>query len=167
MPNPSLQDAIKEAYAVCPTNKVIFETLEIRQDGIQDPIYIVKAPVGITANDENGTPINFRPMGFTISLPAENEEGFKSLTVAVDNVDRSVGDFVEAAKSEPVPVEVIYRPYLSDDLTQPQMDPPLVLFLKEIQVTNFQVTGRATFMDLVNAKFPSDLYTRSRFPSLS
>ncbi len=63
-------------------------------------------------------------------------------------------------------MEVVYRPYLSDDLTQPQMDPPLVLYLKEIQVNTYQVTGRATFMDIVNKRFPSELYTRLRFPSL-
>lgn len=166
MPNPSLQDAIKEAYAIAPSHKVILETLEIRQTGVQDPIYIVKAPRPLVANDENETERTFRPAGFQLTLPAETEEGFRSLNIAVDNIDRAVSDFVRLAKSEEVPVEVVYRPYLSDDLSQPAMNPPLVLFLKDIQVTDYQVVGRATFMDLVNMKFPSELYTRMRFPSL-
>ena len=166
MPNPSLEDAIKEAYASCPTNKVILDTLEIRQGLVQSPIYLVRSRQGITALDENGTSKTFYPCGFQFSLPAQNEEGFRSLNIAIDNIGRAVSDFVQAAISEEEPVEVIYRPYLSDDLTTPQMIPPLVLFLKDLQITTTQVTGRATFMDVVNKKFPSELYTRLRFPSL-
>jgi len=166
MPNPTLQDAIKEAFASCPTSKVIYDTLEVRQTGVQPAIFLVRARQSIVANDENGTPHTFLPVGFQFTLPPENEEGFRSLNIAIDNIDRRVSDFVQTAMSSKVPVEIVYRPYLSDDLTQPQMNPPLVLWLKEIQITTAQVTGRATFMDLVNKKFPSELYTRARFPAL-
>ena len=166
MPNTSLEDAIKEAYASCPSSKVIYDTLEIRQTGVQSPIYIVRARQSVTALDENGNTLVFQPVGFQFTLPPQNDEGFRSLNIAIDNIGRAVSDFVNAAKSEEVPVEVIYRPYLSDDLTRPQMNPPLVLYLKDIQINIHQVTGRATFMDVVNKKFPSELYTRSRFPAL-
>jgi hypothetical protein len=166
MPNPSLQDAIKEAYASAPSTKVVYDTLEIRQTGVQDPIYIVRAPKGISAKDENGVLRSFQPAGFQFSLPPENEEGFRSLTISVDNINRVASRFVEAAMAEEVPVEVVYRPYLSDNLEEPQMNPPLVLYLKDIQITSYQVTGRATFIDLVNRKFPTELYTRARFPGL-
>lgn len=166
MPNPSLLDAIKEAYTCAPSNQVVLDTLEIRQTGVQDPIYLVKGKREITATDENGNDRTFLPAGFQFTLPPENEEGFRSLNLSIDNVGRAISDFVTLAKSEKVVVEVIYRPYLSDDLTTPQMNPPLVLYLKDIQVTVAQVVGRATFMDIVNKKFPLDLYTRSRFPSL-
>ena len=166
MPNPSLQDAIKEAYVLAPASKVIYDTLEIRQTGVQDPIYMVRALKGITAKDENGVDRVFRPVGFQFSLPPENEEGFRSLNVSIDNINREPSAFVERAMAEEVPVEMVYRPYVSDDLTQPQMDPPLVLYLKDIQITTHQVTGRATFIDLVNRKFPTELYTRARFPAL-
>src|SRR5688572_9651803 len=100
MPNPTLSDAIKEAYASCPTDKVVFDTLEIRQTGVQDPIYIVKRRTALTAVDEDGNEITFQPSGFQFSLPPENDEGFRSLNIAIDNVGREVSDFVEAAKSE-------------------------------------------------------------------
>lgn len=166
MPNPSLQDAIKEAYAIAPSNKVILDTLEIRQTGVQAPIYIVRSKRKIIALDEDAVSRTFLPVGFQFALPPENEEGFRSLNISIDNIGRQVSDFVNAAISQRVPVEVIYRPYLSDDLTRPQMIPPLVLFLRDIQITTEQVTGKATFMDIVNRKFPTELYTRARFPSL-
>jgi len=163
--NPSLQDAIKEAFTLAPASKVILNTLEVRQEG-QDPIYLVQARRSIVATDENGAEHTFEPVGFQFSLPPSNEEGFQSLNIAIDNVGRRVTDFITTALGVAQPIKVIYRPYVSDDLTEPQMDPPLVLFLKDVRITAVQVTGRATFMDVVNKKFPAELYTRTRFPSL-
>ncbi len=165
--NSSLQDAIKEAFAIAPTTKVIVYTLEIRQEGVQDPIFLVRSRRELVASDENGVQCIFEPCGFQFSLPPSNEEGFQSLNIAIDNVGRRVMDFVSTAMSSPVPVKVIFRPYLSDDLTQPQMNPPLMLYLKDIKITATSVVGRATFMDVVNKKFPAELYTRDRFPSLA
>jgi hypothetical protein len=164
--NTSLTEAIKEAYAIAPASKIVIHTLQISQDGVQDPIYIAQSRHEFVALDEHGVQRYYAPVGFQFSLPSSDEEGFKSLTIAIDNVDRRVTEFVDIAKSEEQPVKVIYRPYLSDDLSGPQMIPPLVLFLKELQITTFQVVGRATFMDIVNKPFPNQLYTRDRFPAL-
>lgn len=166
MPNPALSEAIKEAYAIAPSNKVILDTLEIRQTGVQSPIFIVRSLNPIVATDENGHDHTFQAVGFQFSLPSETEDGFKSLSISIDNVGRTVRDFIDTAKSERITVEMLYRPYLSDDLSQPQMIPPLLLYLKDIQVTPQQVTGRATFMDLINKKFPLEIYSRERFPAL-
>ena len=164
--NTTLQDAIKEAFAIAPTAKAVIHTLEIRQTGVQNPIYISQTRTGVIAFDENHVEHTFVACGFQFTLPPSDEDGFKSLNIAVDNVNRIASDFIETAKTEKVPVEIIYRPYLSDDLSAPQMIPPLILYLKDVQVTSFQVTGKCTFMDLVNKKFPSILYLRSVFPSL-
>lgn len=165
--NDAYLDAIKEAYAVAPANVVTYHTLQIRQVGVQSSIFMVQSRRPITAADENGDYHLFEPVGFQFSLPASNDEGFRSLNVAIDNVGRRIKDFVATAQTQVVVVEVLYRPYLSTDLSQPQMTAPFLMFLKDVQITDFQVTGRATFMDLVNKKFPLDLYTRGRFPALS
>ncbi len=160
------QEAIKESYASAPSDVIVYETLEIRQEGVQNAVYIVRAVDGITATDENGLDHDFEPAAFQVTIPPANEEGVRSLNIAIDNIDRRVSDFIDLAKSEVQPVTVIYRPYVSTDLSTPQMDPPLVLTLKDINITPLQVTGKATFMDLVNRKFPSEIYTRLRFPAL-
>lgn len=183
MPNEALQAAIKEAYAIAPSDKVIYHTLEVRQLGVQDSIYVVRARIGITALDENDNQINFQPANFQFSLPPVTEEGFQSLNVAVDNINRRASDFIEVAKSEEIAVEMVYRPYVSTGTAgsgstggsgessglgalELQMNPPLILFLKDVQIVKDQVIGRATFMDIANKKFPSELYTRTRFPTL-
>ena len=166
MPNTSLQDAIKEAYTVAPSDVIIFNTIEIRQVGVQDSVFLVKSKSPLIAYDDDSGELTFLPANFDFTLPPQNEEGFVSLNIAIDNINRVASDFVDRARSTKVPVEIIYRPYLSTDLSAPQMNPPLVLYLRDIQVTAMQVVGRATFMDVVNKKFPSELYTRARFPAL-
>ena len=164
--NTSLNAAIREAYAIAPTTKSVIHTLEIRQTNVQLPIFISKTRTGIIAFDEDGDDHTFQACGFQFTLPPSDDDGFKSLTVAVDNIDRVASDFIETARKSIVTVEVVYRPYMSDNLNVPAMNPPLILFLKDVQITTFQVVGKCTFMDLVNKKFPSELYLRDRFPSL-
>lgn len=164
--NVSLEEALKEAYASCPASKAIIDTLEIRQANVQSSIFIANHRIGIVALDENSVSRNFIPCGFRVALPPSNEEGFRSLNITLDNIDRRVSDFVEVALTAVREVECLYRPYLSDDMTRPQMNPPLLLFLKDVKIKDIQVTARATFMDLVNKRFPLELYNRLRFPAL-
>jgi hypothetical protein len=164
--NDAYLDAIKEAFAIAPASTVIYHTLQIRQTGVQSSVFLVQSRRSIIAADENGNWHTFEPVGFQFSLPPSNSEGFQSLNLAIDNIGRRVTDFVETAMSAVQPVEVLYRPYLNTDLTAPQMNPPILLYLKDIEMTDLQVTGRATFMDILNKKFPLDLYTRARFPAL-
>jgi hypothetical protein len=127
---------------------------------------LVQNRKGITATDEDGNARNWQPAGFQFALPPSNEEGFRSLSISIDNIDRRVTDFIQDALTSPIPIEIIYRPFLSTDLTKPQMKTPLVLYLTDVAIVKGQVTGTATFMDVVNKKFPSELYTRDRFPAL-
>lgn len=164
--NTAFSEALKEAFACAPATTVTLHTLEIRQTGVQDPIYLAQARNGFVATDEDGQDHYFEACGFQFSLPPSNEEGFQSLNVAIDNIGRRVSTFVETAAANDTPIEMIYRPYLSTDLSTPQMTPPLTLYLRDVKVNSMQVTGRATFMDITNKKFPSELYNRSRFPTL-
>jgi hypothetical protein len=164
--NDVLSEAIKEAYAVAPAHVVIIHTLEFQQQGVQDAVFISQSRQGIVALDENGLEKSFLPCGFQFTLPGSTEEGFRSLNLTVVNIDRRVTDFVKTSLTQDVPVKAIYRPYLNTDLTQPHWNPPIVFFLENAQISPMQVTARATPMDIVNAKFPNELYDRARFPTL-
>lgn len=166
MPNPALSAALQEAFALAPSARVVLDTIEVRQADVQPPVYLVRAAREIQARLETGETPTFQPVGFRLTLPAENTEGVRVLTVTFDNVGRELLEFVRTAKESPVPVEMVYRPYLSDDLFTPQMNPPLQMYLRDIQITPKTLTGRATFMDLMNLRFPNELYTRDRFPFL-
>jgi hypothetical protein len=64
MPNTTLEDALKEAYALAPAGVVIYHTIHVRQLAVQSPIFMVQARKAIVATDENGDQHTFSPVGF-------------------------------------------------------------------------------------------------------
>lgn len=159
------EDAIKEAYATAQSDVYYLETLEIANP-LVETLYLVRDRVDHNLKLENGQTKLFTGTGFRFTLPNAGDNGLQELALAVDNVDRRVTDFIKDVLPSHDPVEVKYRPYLSNDPETPQMNPPLVLYLTDIQVTATEVTGRATFADVLNRKFLAELYNRRRFPAL-
>jgi hypothetical protein len=166
MSNDSLTDAAKEAFTLAPSNIPTLDTLEISHPAIAS-IYLVKDRKNwdLTLEDDGGTK-TFRGCGFGIELPTSGENGLQNLNVAIDNVGREVSDFINSVKDSADPVTVIYRPYLTSDPTTPQMDPPLVLELKDVQILDSQVTAKGSSLDVVNKPFLLDIYTRENYPGL-
>lgn len=167
MPNASLTAAIKEAYATAPSDVVYLETLEISHPLVSPSIYLVKDRVNHSMTLETAVVKTFVACAFRLTLPASGENGVQELTIAIDNVDRAVSDFIDVVKDSSTAVTLTFRPYLSTDLTVPQMNPPLVLYLSDVTVSTYEVRGRATFADILNKKYPTRLYTRADFPSLA
>lgn len=62
---------------------------------------------------------------------------------------------------------MIYRPYLSTDLSVPQMIPPLTLVLSDVQANITKITAKARMMDIGNRSFPNENYTPKRFAGLT
>ncbi len=167
MPDDSLSDAIREAYACCPTSVVILETIEISHPLVAESLYLVRNNEEIVATLETDEVVTFQPVGFRMSLPASGENGIQELSLAVDNIDRVASDFIEQVYASSDPVIITYRPYRSDDLTQHGLgDNPLILTLTDVRINSFEVSGKATFGDLLNKPFLTENYTRKRFPSL-
>lgn len=162
----NLSAAMAQAYNMAPAAVVIVNTLEISHPAVMEPIRIAQAHENIMLTLETGENVLFEAMPFKFSPPTVGENGIQEMSLAIDNVDLRVSDFCEIASLFPKPVEVRYRPYLKNDPTTPQMVPPLLLYLKDVTYQGGQVTARATMGDLVNRKFPSELYTRERFPSI-
>lgn len=163
--NFALSEAIKEAYAVAPAGTSVLETLELRLADAPS-IFIYRGIEPLDMRLETGELVTFEPVPFQFRLPKSSEAGSQSLDISMDNVDARISDFITAARGSLAPVEVIYRPYLSSDLSGPQMDPPLVLYLKGAAITATTASAQASFIDIVNKRFPNDYYTGDRFPGL-
>jgi hypothetical protein len=168
MPNDLLEAALKEAYATARASAVILDTLQVSHVSQAESLFLVSALVDYDLTLETDEVVTFKGCAFRITPPATGENGKQELGLVFDNVNREVSDFMHAAKSTPSPVEITYRPYLLDNLTQPQLKTPLVLYLTDVVVTLFDVSGRASFADIINRPFParSQIYTRTRFPGL-
>lgn len=164
--NANLTEALKEAYALAPAGVSYIHTIELRHVSMSEPLYLAQGFFHRRLKLEDGQFKTFRACAFDFTLPATDEGGLQELSLVMDNANNRVSDFCEQAMVFPAPVEIYYRPYLSTDLETPQMNPPMRLFLLNVKVSEAQVSGRATPVDFLNLKFPTEKYDSSRFPAL-
>lgn len=174
MPNQTLSEALKEAYASADVSEVIINTIEIRHPAFTEPIRVVSDYAPIDAKLEANAPLNggevvtFQPFAFELTLPEVMEKGVPEMMLQIDNVSREIIRHIELAISLPDKLEVTYRAYLySDRLTNgPHNDPPLHLTITSIEADAMAITARASIADFVNKKFPSKEYDENGFPGL-
>jgi len=174
MPDSTLSQAIKEAYASAPCSSIIYHTLEIYHPSFTVPIRVVRDNITLTATLEASAPrnaseaVNFLGYQFDLTPPEVSTSGVPQCTVEIDNVSREILAQIELAVAGGAPdlITITYRAFLSDDLTGPQNDPPLTLTVSDITANVFRISATAGFPNLANKRFPSQEYTSERFPGL-
>jgi len=172
MPDTTLTTAIKEAYSAAPANVVIYHTLELYHSAFSSPIRVVRDYTDLTATLESTAPRNpstsvtFVAFNFDFTKPEVSPAGVPQITITLDNVDRSIVANIEAAIATTEMVSVIYREFISSDLSAPQNNPPLTMTVMSISATVFKVTAVCGFPDLVNKRFPTKEYDSETFIGL-
>ena len=173
MPDFSLDEALKEAYASAPSSEVILHTLEIRHPSFTEPIRVVRdyhdfsATLELDAPINAGQPVTFIAMAFDFVMPEVSKAMSPEIEISLDNVSGEIIAYLDSAAQSPDLIEVTYRPYLASDTSGPQMTPPLTLVIRSVTADVFRVRARAGYADLSNRKFPNEVYDTERFPGLS
>lgn len=177
----SYSEAIAEAYASAPEDVIILHTLEFRHSVFRDPVTNAIVAIRVvndhkrllatledTAPAEPGTEVAFEPVRFAFKRPSESDSGSTpEIDLTVSNVSRLLIPYLDQAKESREPIQVTYRPYLSNDTAGPHMNPPLTLTLRTVSADLNSVTARAGFGDLSNKRFPKVDYTALKYPGLS
>jgi hypothetical protein len=184
MPNNTLSDAIKEAYASAPDDQVLIHTLEFRhpgftdENGAPDSIRVVRDHRDWDAKLEADAPLfpgqfkTFIGYAFDLSMPGVEKAAAPQISITIDNAGAQIVQQIEQAIVLPDKIEVTYRPYLSSDvdgsgrLNAPHMDPVLTLVIDSIDVDDLSIVATASVGDFVNKRFPNEEYTATRFPGL-
>lgn len=172
MPDSTLTQALKEAYASAPSNLVIYHTLELNHPAFSTPIRVVRDFTDLNARLEASAPNNpsqyvtFVGYNFEFTKPEISATGVPQLTIEIDNVDRTIVANIEAALTTRDLVQVIYREFISSDLSEPQNDPPLSMTIMSIVADLYKVSATAGFPDLQNKRFPTKEYDAQTFPGL-
>lgn len=168
----TISPALAEAYASCPATVAELSTVEIYHPTWSAPVRLVRDRIDLVATLEAGAPNNpsqpvtFAAFPFDFTLPKRGE-GRQELRLVIDNASRLLMDAIESLDlSVDQPVRVIYRPYLSTDLSAPHMNPPLKLAVRAIAITAQQVTLSCGYADFANRKFPRRVYRVEEFPGL-
>ncbi len=179
MPDPTLSQAIQEAYASSPSDVVILHTLELRHPKFVDDegnvmaVRLVRDYQNLQATLEETAPLNasevvtFIAMSFDLSLPTVDTAPVPEITVTIDNVSGELMKHLDAAVDSGDKIEVTYRPYLSNDTSTPHMVPPITLVLSDVEADVMRIVGRARMLDIGNKRFPAQCYTLRQFPGLA
>ena len=175
----TLPEALKEAYASAPSDVVILHTLELRHPAFiddednQTTIRVVRDHVSHKCTLEDsaslgaGQEVEFQAMAFDLSLPSVNTSPTPEIVVSIDNVSTEMIKYLDLAIESQDMIELTYRPYLSNDLSCPQMNPPITLVITDIKADIMKITATARMMDIGNKSFPSENYTVKKYPGLT
>lgn len=179
MTDTSLSEALKEAYASAPSEIIILHTLELRHSAFIDEngkpvaIRVVRDNINHICQLEESAPLNagqeveFVAMAFDLELPPVEAIPVPEITLTLDNVSTELIEYLDKAIETQDMIEMTYRPYLSNDLSCPQMNPPITLVITEITVDISKISATARMMDIGNKSFPAENYTVKKYLGLS
>lgn len=188
--NPTLSDALKEAYASAPSDKVIINTLSLYFNGLkpdgenEDELYffsgfqgdyrtdkgvpMLQARLEDTSRFHPGEVIEFMAIPFKIILPDISSEATATGKLKIDGVGRDVTDQLKAAVEVGEAIELTYRQYLSDvKLDGPQNIPVMEFNISNVGATALTVSGSITTTSIGTLRFPKEVYDRDRWPGLA
>ena len=174
MPDPTMSDAIAEAYASAPLGAIVWETVELWHPAWAEPIRVVRDRVALEARIEDGADRNagemvtFVAYPFDLVPPDMSATSAPQATLEIDNVSREIGQQMDLAIMDGRPTEVIWRSYLSgnQDLG-PEHDPPIRMQMPTVTLTPLKVRAVLGFRDLINQAFPTMEYDSEAFPGLT
>ena len=173
MPDFTLSDAIREAYAAAPASEVVLYTLEFRNSSFTTPIRVILDNPNTDAYLEAGAPENpgeevtFIGLHFEVTRPEMGDNGAPEMTIVLDNVSPEIEEQMSAAIFSQAVIAVTLRLYLASDLSGPQNDPPIHMEVKSCRADDYKVTATCSFGNLTNTRFPSEIYKLANYPSLA
>jgi len=153
-------------YASAPTGDVQISTLEVVHPSFP-AIRTCSGFVDQSVTLETGEEATFQASMLDVSLPARDATGQQNLQFAIENVTGIAQNAIRSVidSDDPDPVTVIYRMYLSSDLSEPA-EPPLrmVLVAPDFQGASTQVV--CSYLDIINTATNRDRYTTDFAPGL-
>lgn len=179
MTDNTLSEALKEAYSSAPSDVILLHTLELRhlsfvdENGNPTAIRVVRDNINHICMLEDSAPLDagkaveFIAMGFDFELPPVEAIPVPEITLTLDNVSTEIIQYLDRAVETQDMIEMTYRPYLSNDLSSPQMNPPITLVITEITADISKISATARMMDIGNKSFPAENYTVKKYPGLS
>lgn len=171
--DPTLKQAVREAYASAPAGVVALATLEMRHPAFTQPLRAVKDNkdwqfrLEASAPVDAGQLVQFQQLNFDIEHPEMSSVGVADLQIAIDNVDPAISLQVMAASKSTEPVVCTLRVYLSTDPSGPQNDPPIHFTLRQVSVDVYKVSGVCDLGDFKNRPTPYDVYSIDTHPGLA
>ena len=169
----TLTQALQEAAAIAPLNRVMLYAYELWHPSLAEPIYFVNdvadfaATIEGTADRNPSTEVTFVACPMDLSRPEESDTAESpKITLSRPDVAGLLKEKLDAARGSRVPWVIIERMYASDDTTAPAMLPPLAFELTNVDVSGAAAQIGAQFDDDANVAIPRITFKRSEYPGL-
>ena len=159
-----MSEVLQRIYASAPVNDIPIHTLELKAAGLWE-LRICDGFDDQVAGIENGDMVTFKASGMGVSLPQRGVKGRQDLQFQIDNVSGEALALIDQAIDAGVKIDVIYRVYVSSDLSEPA-EPAVTMKAADVQATSQSINVVASFNDLVNKAWPNKRYTPSIAPGL-
>lgn len=161
-----IEGRMREFFASAPPVLRSIQTLEIRHSGMATVHYFWREPYNGQITLENESVVAVRGLNMEIRIAGNEEHLDQQFDIAIDTTDAD-DEFRTALDQIPIStterVQVIYREYLSDDLTTPQI-------IARLQVENIVYKQGVAKLSAVSPRLnitrTGALYSYRDFPTL-
>ena len=170
------EQARAEALASALAGVIVYSTVEIWHPtfivaGAPAPLRIVNAPEHLSARLESTAPrdpsqqVVFLASAFRILTPTLGENSIGSGTIEASNISHQLSAMLESIDTVIEPVQLIFREYLSNDLSEPSKI-ELNYSLSDITITENSVSASLSIENLAARRVPNRVYSAAEFPAL-
>lgn len=143
----------------------IIRTLEIVSPAWPSSVFICTGFDDVTAVTEDDRTVTFVGANIDIALAAKNNKGNQTLSFAVDNTTGEASRLIDQAVDANARVTVIYRTYLSGNLSAPA-EKPYVLTLLGGSIQGQEAQLETGYFNMIGVAWPRVLYTVNFAPGL-
>lgn len=161
-----IEQQLREFLASAPQTKYMIEVVSIAHSALTQTYHLWKEPIAGAVVDENDNTLITQSTNINIALAGSADNLDQKFTVSIDTTDaenvlRNELDLIPLNTTEKI--ILVYRAYLSDDLTEPQA----VQRLQVESITyNRGVASLSAVAPKLNVTRTGELYTFNRFPML-
>ena len=143
----------------------IISTLELTCPAWSAPVLICQGYEDQTCITEDSRTLTFLASGIDIALPKKGNTAGQTLTFAIDNVTGEAQNKIDQALEAEQRITIVYRIFLASDKSTPA-EPPYKMTVLGGSMQGASVQIQAGFFDLINTKWPRELYTTKFAPGL-
>lgn len=145
----------------------IVETVQLTHAATGTDIFFCKFPQVLNLTLEDNTVKTFTPANFRAKLPDYSESANLDFSIAFASVSFKYIKLIEQIlASNDNTLELRYRFYTEDCFDYPQMEKPIFITIKSIDLEERNLTLGGKLLDSISTPIPSVEYSTYLFPSM-
>jgi hypothetical protein len=130
-----------------------------------DPVYLID-DTQLFEGIVDGHVREFQPVPMDLRLPSRDNDGRQDLTVTWCGIADPAKTFLDTAITDGLsPISCRHTIFILGN-QNPQIDPWIEYYFSQVSITREAVSATASRADILNRKFPTQMYRFSRFPGL-